>query len=87
MREINAQNTLDALAAFSTHQSRFQYLNLKAHYHGYRYAVEIIKMLSQKPDAIILADIFEQIACLGMIHPALSIPFLHNWRRCCLSRI
>jgi hypothetical protein len=30
-------------------------------------AVETIKMLSQKPDAIILADIFEQIARLGMI--------------------
>jgi len=45
---------------------------LKAHYHGYRYAVETIKMLPQKPDAIILADIFEQIARLGMIHPALE---------------
>jgi len=82
MREINAQNTLDALAAFSTHQSRFQFLDLKAHLQGYRYAVETIKMLSQKPDEIILADIFEQIACLGMIHPALSLPFLQNWQRC-----
>jgi hypothetical protein len=45
----------------------FSILDLKAHYHGYRYAVETIKMLSQKPDAIILADIFEQIALLGMI--------------------
>jgi hypothetical protein len=67
MREINAQNTLDALAAFSTHQSRFQYLGLKAHYHGYRYALEAIKMLSQKLDAIILANIFEQLARLGLI--------------------
>jgi hypothetical protein len=33
-------------------------------------------MLPEKPDAIILADIFEQIARLGMIHPALepSVP-------------
>jgi hypothetical protein len=27
-------------------------------------------MLPQKPDAILLADIFEQIARLGAIHPA-----------------
>ena len=47
-------------------------LDLKAHYHGYRYAVETIKMLPEKPDAFLLADIFEQIARLGMIHPALE---------------
>jgi hypothetical protein len=40
---------------------------LKAHYHGYRYALEAIKMLSQKLDAIILANIFEQLARLGLI--------------------
>jgi hypothetical protein len=27
-------------------------------------------MLPQKPDGILLADIFEQIARLGMVHPA-----------------
>ena len=48
----------------------FSILDLKAHYHGYRYAVETIKMLPEKPDANLLADIFEQIARLGMIHPA-----------------
>ena len=47
-------------------------LDLKAHYHGYRYAVETIKMLPEKPDAILLADIFQQLARLGAIHPLLQ---------------
>ena len=36
-------------------------------------------MLPQKPDAILLADIFQQIARLGAIHPAfqsLASPYL-----------
>ncbi len=60
------------LRRFQRSNPAFSILDLKAHYHGYRYAVETIKMLPQKPDAIILADIFEQIARLGMIHPALE---------------
>jgi putative transposase len=60
------------LRRFQRNNPDFSILDLKAHYHGYRYAVETIKMLPQKPDAIILADIFEQIARLGMIHPALE---------------
>ncbi|MGI0016163.1 MAG: transposase, partial [Nitrososphaera sp.] len=47
----------------------YSILDLKAHYHGFRYATETIKMLPQKPDAILLADIFQQIARLGTIHP------------------
>ncbi len=50
----------------------FSALDLKSHFRGYRYATETIKMLAQKPDAIILADIFQQIARLGAIHS----PFL-----------
>ena len=60
------------LRRFQHNNPDFSVLDLKAHYHGYRYAVETIKMLPQKPDAILLADIFEQIARLGMIHPALE---------------
>ncbi len=48
----------------------FGILDLKSHFRGYRYASETIKMLAQKPDAILLADIFQQIARLGAIHPA-----------------
>jgi putative transposase len=46
----------------------FSVLDLKAHYRGYRYVSETIKMLQQKPDADLLAAIFLQVACLGRIH-------------------
>lgn len=58
------------LRRFQKTNPDFSILDLKAHYHGYRYAVETIKMLPKKPDAVLLANIFEQIARLGMIHPA-----------------
>lgn len=48
----------------------FGVLDLKSHYRGYRYVTETIKLLPQKPDGILLAEIFEQIARLGMVHPA-----------------
>jgi len=47
----------------------FSVLDLKSYYRGRRYASEIINMLPQKPDAILLADIFQQNARLGAIHP------------------
>jgi putative transposase len=50
-------------------QPEYSLLDLKAQYRGYRYAIETIKMLPEKPDAILLADIFQQIAQLGAIHP------------------
>ena len=60
------------LQRFQQNNPDFSILDLKAHYHGYRYATETIKMLPEKPDAILLADIFQQIARLGMIHPVLE---------------
>jgi putative transposase len=54
---------------FRKHNPGFSVLDLKAHYRGYRYASETIKMLPQKPDGILLAEIFQQIARLGAIHP------------------
>lgn len=47
----------------------YSILDLKSHYRGYRYACEIIKMLPQKPDPILFADIFQRVAQLGAIHP------------------
>jgi hypothetical protein len=44
-------------------------LDLKSLYRGCRYASETIKLLPQKPDGILSAEIFEHIARLGMIHP------------------
>jgi putative transposase len=60
------------LQPFRQSNPDYSILDLKAHYHGYRYAAETIKLLPQKPDAILLADIFEQITRLGMIHPLLA---------------
>jgi hypothetical protein len=50
----------------------FSILDLKSHYRGCRYVSETIKLLPQKPDGILLAEIFEQIARLGMVHPCLQ---------------
>jgi putative transposase len=53
---------------FRQKNPNFSVLDLKSHYRGYRYATETIKMLPQKPDDILLAEIFQQIARLGAIH-------------------
>ena len=60
------------LAPFQLRNPDFSILDLKSHYRGCRYAAETIKMLPNKPDAILLADIFQQIARLGAIHPVLQ---------------
>jgi len=56
------------LQPFREKQSEYSILDLKSHYRGCRYAFETIKMLPEKPDAILLAEIFQQIARLGAIH-------------------
>jgi putative transposase len=58
------------LRHFREHNPEFSILDLKSHYRGCRYVSETIKLLPQKPDGILLAEIFEQIARLGMVHPA-----------------
>lgn len=58
------------LRRFRQHNPEFSILDLKSHYRGRRYVSETIKLLPQKPDGILLAEIFEQIARLGMVHPA-----------------
>lgn len=57
------------LRPFRQQDPYFSILDLKSHFRGYRYASETIKMLPQKPDGILLAEIFQQIARLGAIHP------------------
>jgi len=57
------------LRRYRENNPEFSILDLKSHYRGCRYASETIKLLPQKPDAILLAAIFEQIARLGMVHP------------------
>jgi hypothetical protein len=60
------------LQPFRQQNPEYSILDLKSHYRGYRYASEVIKMLPEKPDAILLADIFQKIAHLGAIHPLLE---------------
>jgi putative transposase len=60
------------LQPFRQQNPEYSIVDLKSHYRGYRYATETIKMLPEKPDAILLAEIFQQIARLGAIHPLLQ---------------
>jgi DDE superfamily endonuclease len=57
------------LQRYRVNNPDFSVLDLKSHYRGCKYASETIKLLPQKPDGILLAKIFEQIARLGMVHP------------------
>jgi len=57
------------LQSYRKNNPEFSVLDLKSHYRGYRYVAETIKMLPQKPDGILLSEIFLQIARLGMVHP------------------
>jgi hypothetical protein len=45
--------------------------------------IRAIKLLSQKPDGVLLAEICEQIARLGMVHQCWHQFLLHKWRRYC----
>ena len=60
------------LQRFRATNPDFSILDLKAHFRGCRYVSETIKLLPQKPDGILLAEIFEQIARLGMVHPSIQ---------------
>jgi putative transposase len=57
------------LQRFRRTNPEFSILDLKSHFRGHRYVAETIKLLPQKPDGILLAEIFQQIARLGMVHP------------------
>ncbi len=57
------------LRRYRENNPEFSILDLKSHYRGCRYASETIKLLPHKPEGILLAEIFEQIARLGMVHP------------------
>ena len=70
---INFSNAL--LQPLRQQNPDYSILDLKSYYRGCRYASETIKMLPQKPDAILLANIFEQIARLGAIHPVFQPSF------------
>jgi len=60
---------------FREHDPDFSVLDLKSHFRGMRYASEFINILPQKPDNILLHQIFEHFARLGAIHPVSSTFF------------
>ncbi len=49
-------------------------LDLKAHCRGLKYVEETLKMLPEKPEPIVLAQIVTKLGSLGCIHPAVSAP-------------
>ncbi len=44
------------------------HIDLKAHYRGFRYVHEMLKMLPQTPEPILLNQIFAKLTSLGRIH-------------------
>jgi hypothetical protein len=50
----------------------FGILDLKSYYRGCKYATEMLKILPQKPDDILVAQLFRNMATLGSIHVAKS---------------
>ena len=46
----------------------FGVLDLKSYYRGRRYATELLKILPEKPDDILVEQLFRNVAALGSIH-------------------
>ncbi|WP_396020694.1 transposase [Aulosira sp. FACHB-615] len=57
------------LADFRKHNPGSSIIDLKAYYRGFRYVREMLKILPQKPEPILLAQIFAKLTSLGRIHP------------------
>lgn len=60
--------SLSLMSKFRQSDPDFSGLDLKDYYRGYKYASEMIKILPQKPDAILDEQLFQKIATLGRIH-------------------
>jgi len=46
----------------------FDVLDLKTYYRGYRYVMETIQMLPQKPEDNLVSQLFYKLTALGCIH-------------------
>ena len=53
---------------FGSEHTEFGILDLKARYRGLKYLHETIKILPQKPEAIVIDEIAEQLGAIGAIH-------------------
>ncbi len=56
------------LANFRKHNPGSGIIDLKAYYRGFRYVREMLKILPQKPEPILLAQIVAKLTSLGRIH-------------------
>jgi len=63
---VNLSNVL--MCDFRQTDPDFGVLDLKSYYRGCRYATELLKILPQKPDDILIAQLFCKVAALGSIH-------------------
>jgi putative transposase len=57
------------MCPFRRQDPAFSVQDLKAHYRGYKYAMETIKLLPEKPAESLISRIFRQMTGLGTIHP------------------
>jgi hypothetical protein len=65
------------LLDFRLQAPHYGVLDLKAHFRGCKYVTETLKLLPEKPEPILLAQIYHHVAALGSIHtlkPALFSP-------------
>lgn len=62
------------LRDFRQKDSTVNVLDLKAYYRGRRYVVETIKWLPQKPEPILLTQLFANVSCLGRVHDPFPSP-------------
>lgn len=56
------------LRDFRQHHSNVNVLDLKAFFRGHKYVAETLKLLPQKPDPILMAEVFAKISQLGSVH-------------------
>ena len=56
------------LAPLRLENTESSVLDLKAHYRGMKYLRETLKILPQKPDAIVIEQIAERLGSIGAIH-------------------
>ena len=56
------------LAPLRLENTESSVLDLKAHYRGLKYFRETLKILPQKPDAIVIEQIAERLGSIGAIH-------------------
>jgi hypothetical protein len=60
--------SLGLMCNFRQTHPDFGVLDLKSYYRGRKYVTEMIKILPQKPDDILIAQLFLNMAALGCIH-------------------